>query len=306
MSSFRKYLEAKGKANQTAYRYWRDAVELIEWSEKENIEIENLRYNDLLLYIKELQKKGNVQRTIQTKIGSLKHYFKWQIAEEKRTDNPAINVVIKGIHRKKLYEILTKKELEKLYEDYQIPKKEDYPKSIINTFEAAQLSRKRNKVIIGLMVWQGLGSGELGRLEEKDVKLREGKIYIAGSRKTNERTMKLEAHQVLDIMEYTLQTRKELLKLSGKESNKLFVSTGASDEFRSIVTYLMKHLRKQNSKVISMKQIRTSVITHWLKNHNLREVQYMAGHRYVSSTEAYLINDIDDLQEDINKYHPIG
>jgi integrase/recombinase XerD len=32
----------------------------------------------------------------------------------------------------------------------------------------------------------------------------------------------------------------------------------------------------------------------------------MAGHRYVSSTEAYLVNDMDDLQEDINKYHPIG
>jgi len=32
----------------------------------------------------------------------------------------------------------------------------------------------------------------------------------------------------------------------------------------------------------------------------------MAGHRFISSTEAYLINDLEDLQEDINKYHPIG
>jgi integrase/recombinase XerD len=32
----------------------------------------------------------------------------------------------------------------------------------------------------------------------------------------------------------------------------------------------------------------------------------MAGHRYVSSTEAYLINDLEDLQDDIEKYHPIG
>jgi hypothetical protein len=33
-------------------------------------------------------------------------------------------------------------------------------------------------------------------------------------------------------------------------------------------------------------------------------VQYMAGHRYVSSTENYLVNDIEDLQDDITKYHP--
>ena len=32
----------------------------------------------------------------------------------------------------------------------------------------------------------------------------------------------------------------------------------------------------------------------------------MAGHRFVSSTEAYLVNDIDDLKEDIAKFHPIG
>ena len=62
----------------------------------------------------------------------------------------------------------------------------------------------------------------------------------------------------------------------------------------------------QNSRVISVSQIRASVITHWLKNHNLRQVQYLAGHRYVSSTEAFLANDLDDLQEEITKYHPIG
>jgi integrase/recombinase XerD len=32
----------------------------------------------------------------------------------------------------------------------------------------------------------------------------------------------------------------------------------------------------------------------------------MAGHRYVSSTEAFLINDLEGLQEEIDKFHPIG
>jgi len=67
----------------------------------------------------------------------------------------------------------------------------------------------------------------------------------------------------------------------------------------------MKQLRLQNKQVKSVKQIRASVITNWLKNYNLREAQYFAGHRYVSSTENYLINNLEDLQEDINKYHPI-
>jgi integrase/recombinase XerD len=69
---------------------------------------------------------------------------------------------------------------------------------------------------------------------------------------------------------------------------------------------LVKSIQEKNKKIKDIKHIRTSVITNWLKIHNLRKVQYMAGHRYVSSTEAYQINNIEELQDDIKKYHPIG
>ena len=32
----------------------------------------------------------------------------------------------------------------------------------------------------------------------------------------------------------------------------------------------------------------------------------MAGHKYVSSTESYQQNDLEGLQEEIGKYHPLG
>jgi phage regulator Rha-like protein len=43
---------------------------------------------------------------------------------------------------------------------------------------------------------------------------------------------------------------------------------------------------------MSAKQLRASVIVKWLKIYNLRKVQYMAGHRYISATEAYRQNEI--------------
>ncbi|MEQ9403212.1 MAG: hypothetical protein RIM99_06495 [Cyclobacteriaceae bacterium] len=58
--------------------------------------------------------------------------------------------------------------------------------------------------------------------------------------------------------------------------------------------------------VQSTHQLRTSVMVNWLKSHNLREVQYMAGHRYVSSTETYLVNDMEGLIEEVNQFHPLG
>jgi len=47
-----------------------------------------------------------------------------------------------------------------------------------------------------------------------------------------------------------------------------------------------------------------SVIINWLKHYNLREVQYMASHRYVSSTERCRTDNLEDLQKELEKYYP--
>jgi len=56
----------------------------------------------------------------------------------------------------------------------------------------------------------------------------------------------------------------------------------------------------------SLHQIRASVIAGWLNHYNLRQVQYMAGHRYVSSTERYRSDNLEDLQKELEKYHPLN
>ena len=85
-----------------------------------------------------------------------------------------------------------------------------------------------------------------------------------------------------------------------------FISIGSSNKFNSIMAYLVKRLRRINKKVTCSQQLRTSVFVHWLKMYNLRQVQYMAGHRYISSTESILVNEMDEMTEDIEKNHPIG
>jgi integrase/recombinase XerD len=40
--------------------------------------------------------------------------------------------------------------------------------------------------------------------------------------------------------------------------------------------------------------------------YNLRKVQYMAGHRFISSTESYQQSEMEGLTEQINKFHPLG
>ena len=71
------------------------------------------------------------------------------------------------------------------------------------------------------------------------------------------------------------------------------------------VQWMFKQLRQLNPGIINAQQIRSSVLTHWLKKNSLREVQYMAGHKYVSSTERYQVNNLDDLQNELGRHHPM-
>ena len=194
--------------------------------------------------------------------------------------------------------------MDKLYSSYTLPDENSKDKNQ-NWFKAKVLAQKRNKVIAGLMLFQSLDTKDLKLLAVNDVKLREGKLFIPGTRRSNERELKLEALQIMGMMDYLLTTRKELLKLTGKETGQLFISIGASDRFQNMMVYLIKKLHAINPKVTSAKQLKASVIVHWLKLYNLRQVQYMAGHRYVSSTEGFLVNEMDGMIEDIEKYHPI-
>ena len=290
--NFKRYLLQRGYSLNTIQGFINTTKRYQNWLKKENISDLSASYNDILHYIQKLRNTIS-QRSIQCEINSIKHYYNYLKEIELVKENPTLNVQIKGVKRRILYNILSKQELEKLYNDFK-------------NIESENLAKKRNEIILSLLIYQGLNSKELARLTIQDLKLREGKVFINGTRRSNERTLKLEAHQILDIMEYQLKTREAILKRTGKETDLLFTSFGISTRFNNIIHKLLPQLKKMNSKLKSIHQLRTSVITHWLKLYNLREVQSMAGHRYVSSTENYLINDLDDLQEDINKYHPIS
>lgn len=282
----------KGYSIKSSERYQKDILRFKKWLEQENLSEEAVGYNDITFYIQSL--KGQVKQiTIQSILASLKQYYQYLQDLNLIKENPVYNVEIKGIKRKILHRILSKQELEKTYHDYK-------------QLQSETSSKKRNEIIVSLLIYQGLTTTDIKSLLVDDVKLREGVIYIKGNLKSNDRTLKLESHQILDFMEYQLKIRSEILQASKKETDLFFVSTGTSLALGNVMQKLIQQVRKQNPNVESVKQIRASVITHWLKQYNLRETQYMAGHRYVSSTESYMINDLEDLQDDIEKYHPFN
>jgi site-specific recombinase XerD len=293
---FNEYLQIKGLSERTRATILLNVNHFAQWAETENIGLENISYNDVVAYMNHCKKKGNKQRTLQVITGSIKHYYNFLLSKDEVSDNPCSNVDIKGVKRKILYETFAPEGLETIYKTFSATAQA--------TGVGSHLSHKRNKAILSLIIYQGLRTEELARLKTADVKMREGKIFIAGSRRTNERELVLEAHQLYDLTDYVNETRKLILCFTGKNTDTLFISLGSGERFGNIMQKLMKQLTKQDNRIKEIKQVRASVITNWLKVYNIRKAQHMAGHRYVSSTESYQANNLDDLKEDIGRYHP--
>lgn len=314
MNDIEKYLQSKGLSKATIKCYNTEILEFITWCDIENIESENATITEVTSYLKHLQNKGQQGITRSINLNTLKHYFDYLISKEIRNDNPAKHIKIRGTKQKHLYPIFTKEELESIYKNYTIPNAED-ERSKRNWFDRYRKSKQRNKAILSLMIYQALTTDEINRLTVKDVKLKEGVIFISGTRKSNERELELKPHQIMELMEYQITTRKELLQHKEKttQTDLYFIplpSAGkkyaTENDGINIWKALSREIKTQNKKFINFQQIRTSIITYWLKQYNLRQVQYMAGHRFISSTESYLANQVEELQNDIDAFHPIG
>ncbi|MFL0095022.1 tyrosine-type recombinase/integrase [Tenacibaculum maritimum] len=295
MKCYKTYLEKEKYSKTTIESYVNESEVFIKWSKRNHTSPESIDYKTFLKYIKYLQRKKNTKKTVKHKIGALKIYFNYLLSEYYRTDNPIENLTIKGVKRVINYNTLEADELEDLYYSYETENIKD---------PYHRLTAKRNKIIVGLLVYQGLNTTELIHLELEDLQLYKGKVYIKSGARSNSRTLELKPWQVIEFLEYIKEIREEIITRKSIESNRVFIPNNA--RLGNTVQGIIKKLKKTNHKVTNIHQIRASVITNWLKHYNLRQVQALAGHRYISSTERYVQDDLESLHEIVNNFHPIS
>lgn len=294
---FTEYLQLKKYTPNTREGIIKGIGRFVRWAENENIPVEQVSYNDVMAFIAHRRKASIKAVSIKKDILQVKHYYTFLVSVKQVRENPCNNIDIKGIKRKTLYDTFTTEELDTIFKQYASV-------NISTSGTASRITHKRNKIILGLIIYQGLRTQELAALTLSNVQLQEGKINVPGTSRTEGRELKLEAFQLYDLMDYINDNRKLILALSGKQTDKLFTSIGGSDNFNNITQKILEAIRRNEKRIKEIKQLRASVITNWLKVHNIRKVQYMAGHRYVSSTESYQVNNMDDLKEDVNRYYP--
>lgn len=291
---YQTFLTKQNYSPSSSKSYIIQADKFIQWLIKRGYALQHFDYKQALQYVSYLQYRHSNIKTINHKIISVKHYFEYQMARSSRADNPFADITIKGEKRKKmLTNLLSDDELEDLYYSYETD----------NTQTNIKLANKRNKVMIGLMVYQGLSTSDMKRLQLEHLKLYQGKIYIPKGRIGNRRELNLKPWQVIEFMEYINEARPEIVKRRKIISEHLFIVS--KNKLTDTVSGIIKKLKRINHKVENLHQLRSSVIVNWLDKYNLREVQIMAGHKSISTTERYVQEDLKQLQEVINNYHPL-
>jgi integrase/recombinase XerD len=284
--TFEEYLQSKRYSRVTISRYLAAADGFTGWLQEERLTGEQTTYNEVVAFMRHLQQKGKSKKTVHSQLNILRHYFNYLISESRRQDNPAAGVYVRGIVRKLPNNLLSMDELEELHRRYELQLNVDPAK----------------KIMLGLLIYQGLQTEEITRLEAAHIHLKEGKIFIKGSPHSNERWLPLQAHQVVELQQYLAANR-------FKEGVFLARPVRADASERNIsnrMRHMIQQLQKLNPKVTSANQIRSSVITSWLGRYHLRQVQYMAGHKYVSSTQRYQVLSSDDWQSELERHHPMG
>lgn len=283
--TFAAYLESKKYSVVTIRYYIKDSDHFINWLQREGITADSFTYTELLDFMRSCNAAGITKGRLHGILGVVRHYCNYLIHEGKRNDNPAAGVFIKGLVRKLPTNLLSMEELEELYNQYLIQINIDISK----------------KIMLGLLIYQGITVGELIKLAAHHFKLKDGKVFIKGTKRSNERLLTLHANQMLLIEQYLRQNKfKEGYLFVEKRKTPL-----SEKNIHNRLMYMFKQLRQLNPRLISAKQIRNSVITYWLRKDNLRQVQYMAGHKYVSSTERYQVNNLDDLKTELQQHHPM-
>ena len=246
-------------------------------------------YGDILNYL-EWQRRSQSPASVHRILQSIKKYYYYLIETGQREDHPCESLKIKD-HRRgdiQLQDLFSTEELATLVE-----LKSRYV-----------LLQNRNRLIISLLIYQALTSGELCALQVRDMGLENGTIHIAPGHRLNGRTLQLQPTQIMLAYHYIHRDRPQLLKTA---SDQLLISKTGGEEKGEGISYLVSTLQKQfPTRKLNPKTIRQSVIANQLKaGKDLRAVQLFAGHKNPSSTERYRQTNLEGLKAAVIKYHPL-
>ncbi len=287
---FIEYLQMeKNYSKYTIEHYHHDIRDFFMFIAEQAIEnVNNVQYSDARLYLTKLYEKKLAKKTIAKKISCLRSFYKFLLREKLVDTNPFALVTIPKAE-KRLPQFFYESELELLFQ----------------SCETETPLGQRNKALLELIYATGIRVSECCQIRISEIDFYLSTVLIHG-KGSKERYVPFgsKAKEALDL--YITSGRKKLVK--GKENHDgLFVNhRGGRLSTRGVSKILNSMIEKSAlNGTIHPHMLRHSFATHLLNNGaDLRTVQELLGHAYLSSTQVYTHVTNERLRKTYMEHHP--
>ena len=279
----------RGLSKNTIENYTFDVERLLLFLNENEIIISPLKIGEETLqqFIYSVAKEVNARSQARI-ISGLKSFFSYLIFEDYRKDNP-LELIETPKTGRKLPDTLSVIEIDALNDAIDLSTNEG----------------ERNRAMIETLYGCGLRVSELVALKISDLFFEEGFIKVTG--KGNKQRFV----PISEVTQHYIQTYRDTIRVhvtiqKGYEDT-LFLNRRGRQLTRAMIFTIIKDLAVKINlhKTISPHTLRHSFATHLLENGaDLRAIQLMLGHEFITTTEIYLHLDRTFLTEVLHAYHP--
>lgn len=289
IQAYENYLiKVKQASANTVSSYIRDIRQFALWlQEYSAADVISVRQADFIAYLEYLQQQGRSASTISRNLASLKNFYNYIVSSGFLEVSP----VPSGIHivrgEKKLPQILTGREVEKLL------------------LQPACVDAKgyRDKAMLEVMYATGIRVSELIDLNLEDVNSELGIIKCVSAKKSRIIPLYPAALRALTI--YIRDVRPGMIADPAEKA--LFVNVGGARMSRQGFWKILKQYQSKAGieKEITPHTLRHSFAVHLLENGaDLGSLQELMGHSDISSTQLYTHMINQKLKTVYDKCHP--
>ena len=136
--SFEKYLHYRQLSPGSIETYCRYKSIFFTWLNSEGLQVQEITYTDLLNFIGYCKQKPLKDSYIMLVLGVVRHYFNYLKYVGQTNSNPASGLYVRGRQRTIPHDLLSHDQLEQIY----------------TKFKQTGLVGKRNRVMLGLMIYR--------------------------------------------------------------------------------------------------------------------------------------------------------
>ncbi|MCS0652297.1 tyrosine recombinase XerC [Cytobacillus firmus] len=287
---FIEYLQIEKNYSQyTIEHYQHDISDFFMFMSEQAIsDLTKVEYQDVRIYLTNLFERKMSRKSVARKISSLRSFFKFLLREELVAENPFALVSIPKA-QKKLPEFFYEEEMKQLFD----------------ACESSTPLGQRNKALLELLYATGIRVSECSQIRLKDLDMHLSTVLVRG-KGSKERYVPFGSFAQDAIDTYINHGRKELLANGNMQENLFLNARGGPLTARGIRTILDRIIEKSSlTGKIHPHMLRHTFATHLMANGaDMRTVQELLGHAFLSSTQVYTHVTNEYLKKTYMAHHP--